>query len=62
MYVCKFMECIPLRSLIAIDGITEMCIRKLRADIAYQIISDKDFEWDESVNNLRNKIIEDEDL
>jgi hypothetical protein len=34
----------------------------LRAYIAYQIVSDKDVGWDKSANNLRNKIIEGEDL
>jgi hypothetical protein len=56
------MECFALRSPIAIEGITETGIRKLRSDIAYQIISDKDFGWDESANTLRNKIIEGENL
>ena len=52
VYVCKFMECYALRSPIDIDGITDNSIKKFRADLAYEIVSDKNFGWVESVKNM----------
>jgi hypothetical protein len=46
------MECYALRSPIDIDGITDNSIKKFRADLAYEIVSDKNFGWVESVKNM----------
>ena len=47
LYVCKYIENIAFDSPSAIDTVTAANVQRLRSELAYMILADREKSWDE---------------
>ena len=59
VYVCKYIEKIAFGSPPAVDTVTAADVQRLRSELAYMILTDKEKSWDEETEMIRRTVFED---
>ena len=56
---CKYMKNIALGSPSAVDTVTAADVQRLRSELAYMILADREKSWDEQTEMIRRMVFED---
>ena len=59
VYVCKYIKSIAFGTPLTVDVVTAADVQRLRSELAYMLLTDKEKSWDEEKEFIRRMVFED---